>query len=134
MRNIPTKIGWIEYFIISVIFLTILIDSFLEKDWIGIVIGLFVFLFINMTLFGIRYKTDNEFLYIYSFFRLYKKVEIRRIYKIEKTWNLISSPAPSLSGRVEIYWSGYNSVVISPKYFDKFSSDILKINPSIEIK
>ena len=77
---------------------------------------------------------DDKFLYIYLFFYLYKKIEIRRIYKIEKTWNLISSPAPSLTGRVEIYWPAYNSVVVSPKNFEDFKTELLKRNPDIEVK
>jgi hypothetical protein len=132
--KIPVKIDVFSYLIFVVLFAVSFLDYQNANDWISLLIGGCTLLFVGITVFSIRYEMDNDFLYVYSFFYLYKKVEIRRIYKIEKTWNLISSPAPSISGRVEIYWPGYNSVVISPKNFDFFKTELLKRNPEIEIK
>lgn len=132
--KIPVKTGWMPYLVISLIFALLIFLGVDKSPWIPIAIGFFTLIFVAISFFSIRYEMDDKFLYIYSFFYLYKKVEIRRIYKIEKTWNLISSPAPSLTGRVEIYWPAYNSVVVSPKNFEDFKTELLKRNPDIEVK
>ncbi|WP_187478373.1 PH domain-containing protein [Amniculibacterium sp. G2-70] len=132
--KIPVKTGWLPYLVISLIFALLIFLGVDKSSWIPIAIVFFTLIFVAISFFSIRYEMDDKFLYIYSFFYLYKKVEIRRIYKIEKTWNLISSPAPSLTGRVEIYWPAYNSVVVSPKNFEDFKTELLKRNPDIEVK
>ncbi|NML56365.1 PH domain-containing protein [Chryseobacterium cheonjiense] len=46
---------------------------------------------------------------------------------------MISSPAPSIMGRVEIYYQS-GSIVISPKDFNDFERDLLAVNPGITVK
>ena len=62
-----------------------------------------------------------------------KKIPIKAIYKIEKTWNIIAAPAPAILGRIEIYY-GTNSIVISPKNLDEFSDILKELNPNIDFK
>ncbi|MBS1549989.1 MAG: PH domain-containing protein [Bacteroidetes bacterium] len=133
MISIESKKGWDTYLFLLLMLIPIFMGIW-HSDWGAIALGIGLFMFVFVTVFSIRYTMDEEFLYIYSFFFLYKKVEIKRIYKIEKTWNLISSPAPSVMGRVEIYWPAYNSIVISPKDFDYFKQELLQRNPNIEVK
>ncbi|WP_241154713.1 PH domain-containing protein [Amniculibacterium aquaticum] len=132
--KIPVKTGWFPYAITLVLTSVVAYDAIISQSWIVGLVGAIVLLFFVVTIFSIHYEMDEDYLYIYSYFRVYKKVEIRRVYKIEKTWNLISSPAPSITGRVEIYWNGYNSVVISPKNFEDFKTELLKRNPDIVVK
>lgn len=77
--------------------------------------------FASICLFGIRYQMGKTF------------IDIGAIRKIERTWNLISSPAPSVTGRVEIHYN-HHSIVISPKNFNDFKEALLKINPAITVK
>jgi hypothetical protein len=132
MISIESKKGWDTYLFLLLMLIPVFMGIW-QSDWGTIALGIGLFMFVFVTVFSIRYTMDEEFLYIYSFFFLYKKVEIKRIYKIEKTWNLISSPAPSVMGRVEIYWPAYNSIVISPKDFDYFKQELLQRNTNIEI-
>jgi hypothetical protein len=76
---------------------------------------------------------DSEFLYIKNSIFGTTKIKIKEISKMEKTWNLISSPAPGIIGRVEIYFSS-GSIIISPKDFNYFENELLKINPNITVK
>ena len=133
MIVLETKKGWDTYLLLLLMLIPIFMGIW-QSDWVAITLGVGLFIFVFVTIFSIRYRMYDDFLYIYSFFFLYKKVEIKRIYKIEKTWNIISSPAPSVMGRVEIYWPAYHSIVISPKDFDYFKQELLQRNPNIEIK
>ena len=53
--------------------------------------------------------------------------------KNKKTWNLLSAPAPSIMGRIEIYYKD-DSIVISPRDFDELKNELLRINPNITVK
>ena len=134
MIRIPVKIGWELPTILLVVFAPLIYSAINDEVWLAVGISIFISIFIALVVLGIRYAMDDEFLYIKYFPFITKKIEIKNIYKIEKTWNLISSPAPSISGRVEIYWPAYNSIVISPKDFEFFKQEILKRNPNIEVK
>ena len=79
-----------------------------------------------------KYYFENEYLHIKSPFHNLK-IDIQSITKIEKTSNLFSSPAPSIFGRVEVYYQN-NSIVISPRNFDEFKNELLKMNPNIIVK
>jgi len=61
-----------------------------------------------------------------------KKIFLASIRKIEKTRNPISAPAPSLD-RLEIFYNKFDSVVISPKDKPGFISDLIQLNPEIEV-
>ena len=133
MKNIPVKIGWeILLFVLAVLILTNY-HELINKNWIAIAILTSIFGLILGLGFSIKYSLDEEFLYIRNSVFGTTKIDVRDIYKIEKTWNLISSPAPSIIGRVEIYYQN-ESVVISPKSFEDFKNEVLKINPNITVK
>lgn len=89
--------------------------------------------FASICLFGIRYQMDDKTLVIRNGFFGKTFIDIGAIRKIERTWNLISSPAPSVTGRVEIHYN-HHSIVISPKNFNDFKEALLKINPAITVK
>ena len=142
-KNIPVKIGWELLTIILIVLAFPIVgavkginsESFGEnKDSVfGFIIPVLALGFVLFLFFTIKYSIDSDTLYIKNSIFGTTKIKVSEIRKIEKTWNLISSPAPSLSGRVEIYYNN-NSVVISPKNFEDFKNDLLKINPNIEVK
>lgn len=132
MKNIPARIGWE---LILPIFLIILLPMSLEAkngNWEILLVPSGIFALIILMMFTIRYRIDAEFLYVKNSIFGTTKIKVNDIYKIEKTGNLISSPAPSIIGRVEIYFT-QGSIIISPKNFDDFENDLLKINPNITV-
>lgn len=135
MKNIPVKIGWELLIPLNSIFIYAIIEGILNQKIEAIIFGLVILIFVNYILFSMKYFIDEEhFLCIKGGIFGMTKIPISDIYKIEKTWNPLSSPAPSIFGRVEIYWTKYNSIIISPKNFEDFKNEILKINPDIAVK
>lgn len=129
MKKIPAKIGW-ELILICIL---LFIFPILEWDREGFLVILATVFFILITIFSIRYYIDGHYFIIKAFLGRTIRISIHDIYKIEKTPNLIASPAPSIFGRVEIYYQK-DSVVIAPKNFDEFKNELLKMNPNIEVK
>ena len=113
------------------------ITSFLEdhSTWLEFILqlcsGLICFLVI-VHLYSIKYTIEQDSLVIKAWF--YKKViPIDTITKIEYTFNPISSPAPAFK-RLEIYFSKFDSIVISPKDRPYFIDQLQKLKPDIIIK
>ncbi|MBK7107415.1 MAG: PH domain-containing protein [Ignavibacteriae bacterium] len=79
-----------------------------------------------------NYKIEKGELFIKSWI-LRKYVKIENILKVRKTNNILSSYALS-SERLEITEKSKNRFYIAPKDFNTFISELLKINPNIEIK
>ncbi len=133
MKNIPVKIGWelLLFILIVIIFSTY--QEILKLDWRALILPIIIFALVSGLCYSIKYKLDQEFFYVKNSIFGTTKIDVKDIYKIEKTRNLISSPAPSISGRVEIYFKN-NSIVISPKNFEEFKNELLKINPNITVK
>ena len=77
------------------------------------------------------YTIVEETLHIKSGFFRYPSIAIKDIKKIEKTNNLIASPAASFD-RIEIYYGKFDSNVLSPKDKQKFAAALIKINPDIQ--
>ena len=77
------------------------------------------------------YTIQEETLHIKSGFFRYPSIAFKDIKKIEKTNNLIASPAASFD-RIEIYYGKFDSIVLSPKDKQKFAAVLIKINPNIQ--
>ncbi len=133
MKKIPVKYG-IETFIILLLpFLFIISESISNEKFSGILVSFAVLVFVCWVIFGIQYFVDGQFLIIKNSFFGKTKIDINEITKVEKTSNMLSSPAPSLTGRIEIYYEN-KSIVISPKFFEEFKNELLRINPNINFK
>lgn len=132
-KKIPVKIGWELLIFLFIPAFVLVRSAILEPTIVTILIAIFFVSLVAISMFGIKYKIINETLEITNTVFWKTRINILEITKIEKTWNAISAPAPSLFGRVEIYYKG-NSIVISPNNFEEFSNEILKINPKVVIK
>ena len=99
----------------------------------NVLILLIPFIFIFYCLTSIRYTILNDNLNIKTGFLVNKTIRIATIKKIEETTNIISSPAASLD-RLEVFYNHSDSIIISPKNKNQFLNNLLKINPTIEIK
>lgn len=133
MKNIPVRIGWELYIPIFCIVFFPVFPEIKNNNWEIAFVPLAIIgaiLFLTLT---IRYRMDSEFLYIKNSVFGTTKISIKDIYKIEKTSNMISSPAPAISGRVEVYYQS-DSIVISPKDFNNFQQELLAVNPDISVK
>lgn len=133
MKKIPVKFGLEILLFVYGIFFFMLYEYYINpKEGAAIAVA-FYFLFITVCIFGIRYRINLHTLEIRNGFLGTTKIDINTIKRIEKTWNAISSPAPSIFGRVEIYYDN-KSVVISPKNFEELEQNLLKVNPNIIVK
>lgn len=133
MKKIPVKYGIDTFIIILLPFLFIISESISNEKFSGILVSFAVLVFVCWVIFGIQYFVDGQFLIIKNSFFGKTKIDINEINKVEKTSNMLSSPAPSLTGRIEIYYEN-KSIVISPKYFEEFKNELLRINPTINFK
>lgn len=133
MKNIPVKIGWELLLFVLAVMIFSTYQEILKLNWKALIFPIIIFALVLGLCFSIKYKINQEFFYIKNSIFGMTKIDVKDIYKIEKTYNLISSPAPSIIGRVEIYFKN-NSIIISPKNFEEFKNELLTINPNIIIK
>lgn len=134
MQTFRSKIG-LEialpvYFLLSFIFIMVMRDG---ANWIVAGIFILVFMFFTHILFSTYYVIEDEVLHVRCGFLYYSRIDIKTINKITETRNIISSPATSID-RMEILYSKYSSVLVSPKDKDGFIEALKTINPAIEIK
>lgn len=109
----------------------LLVMTAMQKLWIGTVILLAATALILSFLFRTYYQIEGNTLKIICGFMFKQEVEIKRIRKIEKTNNPISSPALSVRNRIEIYYDKYDSVIISPERQAEFIQKLKLINKNI---
>lgn len=126
-----------------------------KKDWwiffilFGAIIALYTILLINMDIyialscipvsllilwfwFTTFYVITDTKLVIRSAF-IHINISVYDIQSIQKTTNILSSPALSLD-RLKIVYDSEKSVLISPKNRGEFLEELLKLNPSIEVE
>ena len=133
MKKVPVKYDAFTFLIILLPFLFIFSESISKEKPTGILVSVAVLVLVCLIIFGIRYDLNGKTLIIKNSIFGKTKIDITEIRKVEKTSNLLSSPAPSITGRVEIYY-GKKSIVISPKFYEEFKSELLRINPNIIFK
>ncbi|WP_158561271.1 PH domain-containing protein [Emticicia sp. C21] len=103
----------------------------MQKLWIGIIVLLGATALILSFLFRTYYQIEGDTLKIVCGFLFKQEVDIKKIRKIEKTDNPISSPALSVRDRIEIYYDKYDSVIISPERQTEFIQILKLINKNI---
>lgn len=133
MKNIPVKIGWELVIPILLIIAVSNFSAIKSESWKALIAPVLILGFVLVVIFGIRYRIDSQKLYIQNSLFGTTKININDISRIEKTWNPLSSPAPSIFGRVQIYYTN-GSIIISPKNYEEFKNELLKINPNITVK
>lgn len=120
--------------ILLLVFSTITVLLILDNaPWYALVLIIAVFIFVIQLFINTYYVIDKELLKIKSGFLYNANIDIHSIRKIEESNSPLSSPAASFD-RLEIIYNKYDTILISPKDKQLFIQDILKINPSIEIK
>jgi len=133
MRTVyKSKIGWETFVICIILLVPYFVASFNNFNiWATIaIVGVMGFVLVYSYLSTV-YSIEGSELLIKSTFFYKKKVDMATIRKIVATRNPLSSPAPSLD-RIEIWYNGYDSVMLSPKDKDIFVAHLQQINPGIE--
>jgi hypothetical protein len=132
MRVFKSKIDWwFGLILVYPIFLSI--KAMLEGEWLGLlglaaVVGFILFL--SKTT---QYIINENQLIVKSTWIVNERIDISKITKVEKSNSILSSPALSLD-RLLVRYNKYDEVLISPKEKKEFLDELLKINPTIEIK
>jgi len=76
--------------------------------------------------------TPNKKLLIKSGILFNAQIDIETIKKIQSSNSILSGPALSMD-RLEIFYNKYDSILISPKNTQDFITNLLAINPDINV-
>lgn len=125
-----SKIGVGIVSVLIIVFTGCSLLMLFDDSWPGILVIAPCFLFVFYTLATTYYVIEGENLKVRSGLFYNKTFNIKAFRKIVKTNNAISAPAASLD-RLELFFNGYDSVVISPKDKEAFIKHIQTINPDI---
>lgn len=110
----------------------------LDFDWISFSICVIAFLLIFIPFFSIYYVIDGDMLFVHYCY-ISNRYPISEIREIKPTKSIISAPAPSLSGRIAIYFNrkaikSSMPLVISPAECREFINRLTEINPDIKVE
>ena len=101
------------------------------KSISGYIIAVLILTLLLWIWFGTGYKVEGEFLKIrYGPFK--SKIKIKEIKKIRRTKNPFIAPALSVD-RLEVLFSKYDVINISPKSESELIHSLLTINPKIQL-
>lgn len=103
----------------------------LQGVWLIMVINASVMLFIVHNLFTTDYTISGDALVIRSGLMFRTVVPIKSIRKIKPSTSVLSAPALSLKGRLELFYGKSATLIISPADPDSFLCTLLEINPDI---
>lgn len=125
--------GWEVLIFIGLLILPSSIDAYEQKHYFPLILNGGLLLAVLLLMKSIQYHIRGHDLVVKNSIFETTTIDIRRIRKIKKTNNLIASPAPSVFGRISLYWDE-NHLIISPDNLKTFETELRKINPSITIE
>lgn len=132
MKRYDSKIGIGLVLIISTILTGTSILMLIYQAWFGLIIILTVALLVIHIFKNTFYIISGNDLIIKCGLIYKVTIKIDKIKKLEETNNPLSSPAASLDRLAIYYYNDY--ILVSPKDKMDFISDLMKINPGIEVK
>jgi len=125
-----SKIGVGIVSVLAVVYTACSLLMLFDDSWPGIVVITPAFALVAYTLATTYYIIEGETLKVKSGLFYNKTFNIKAFRKIVKTNSAITAPAAS-NDRIEIFFNGYDSVVISPKDKEAFINHLKSINPAI---
>jgi hypothetical protein len=136
-QKFPSKASYGMLIFVFLIFFGPLVPAILSSNLNGEIIGTLAFLsllyaFIVHLFLNTVYIIDGRYLKIKCGVFKYKPIDIEGIKSVTKTSSIISSPAPSFD-RIEIKYSTYEEIIISPQDKIEFTAALTKINPNIKV-
>ncbi|MFD2727302.1 PH domain-containing protein [Hyunsoonleella rubra] len=96
-------------------------------------INLVTILFLWYVFHSIKYTISEGYLKVVCGFLYRKQISVDTIKSIKKTNSLISSPAASITKRIQISYGTYGTIVISPENRTDFIGMLQKANPLIKV-
>lgn len=104
---------------------------FIKENIVGAVVMMALVVLLVVFWFRTFYKIEGELLHIYyGPFRF--QVIISEITSIRHAKNIFTGPSLSIE-RIEITYSNYRVIQISPKEKEKFVKELMQMNPNIKI-
>ena len=119
-------------FVFSLLYPVIIAISL--KDYKILIVLFFLILFIVYLFYDTNYTIYKNNLKIRSGFFVNENIDINSIKTIRKTGSILSAPALSITGRIEIFYESAKTITISPKNDKVFFAELLKVNPNINIE
>lgn len=133
MKTYKSKVSFVLLIIIFFVLLGSFFRAFQNLQIIPILICVILNILILFLFFYTKYTISQTNLNVNASFLVNKNIDIMTINKIKNSKSIISAPAASFD-RLEIFYNTFDSVLISPKFKEQFLSDLININPRIEIK
>ena len=128
MKIYKSKVDWWLIAVVLIAFGYPIVDGILSKEYILSAVFIVLLVLFYFLAKSIQYKIDGENLVIWR-----TKIPIQSIHKVYRTRMPLSSPALSLD-RIGIVYNKYDEIFISPKEREEFIKELLKVNPTIEVK
>ena len=128
MKMYKSKVDWWLIAVILIAFGYPIVDGILSEEYVLSAVFIVLLVLFYFLAKSIQYKIDGENLIIWR-----TKIPIQSIHKVYRTRMPLSSPALSLD-RIAIVYNKYDEIFISPKEREEFIKELLKVNPSIEVK
>ena len=128
MKIYKSKVDWWLIAVVLIAFGYPIVDGILSKEYILSAVFIVLLVLFYFLAKSIQYKIDGENLVIWR-----TKIPIQSIHKVYRTRMPLSSPALSLD-RIAIVYNKYDEIFISPKEREEFIKELLKVNPTIEVK
>jgi len=125
-----SKIGMGMVSVLAIVYVACSLLMLLDNAWPGLFVITPLFAFVGYTFASTYYVIDGEILRVKSGLFYNKTFNIKAFRKIVNTNSAINAPAASLD-RIELFFNGYDSVVISPKNKEAFIAHIQSINPGV---
>lgn len=105
-----------------------------EKEWMVFAIMAASFVFVLYLLYDTNYTITQGNLKVHSGFIVNKNIPIAAIKSIKKSDSILSAPASSFTGRIEVFYGESKSIIISPKERQAFVDELLKQHPGIAVE
>lgn len=125
-----SEIGMGMVSVLVLVYIACSLLMLLDDSWPGLLVITPLFAFVGYTFATTYYIIEGEVLKVRSGLFYNKTFNIKAFRKIVKTNSAINAPAASLN-RLELFYNGYDSVVISPKDREAFITHIKNINPGV---
>jgi hypothetical protein len=125
----------IDYWLIIILIVPLgcaIWEAINKQNWIQFLIFSILTIIISFSFSTLKYIIEDDFLIVKMKFYTFNRINIHEIKSIEKSNNLLSSPALSMD-RLSIKFGKFEEVLISPKDKELFIKDLLSIKSTIKV-
>lgn len=135
MRKFRTAYSIILMILMSLCFLSILVASLIEKEWIVflLLLAFTIFFFYGIIQTFYIVNAEQATLKVTAGPLFNTVIDINTIKRVEESNSLLSAPAMSMK-RLEIIYNKFDSLLVSPKDKEGFVAALQEVNPEIVYK